>query len=302
MSALSVINPGVNDIMALIDNHPKLASTTKAQYKKALRNYLETGSNLADSKALSAHAATISKSSRAFLKSAIRLWTESLKTEVQSQATPENVLSVIATEKRLEAINKSIHVEQAKGEKAHFWLNQTEVRQLLNACADDIYGKRDKVILGLLVGAGLRREELSNLRFEHVKKMGNRTVIQVIAGKGDKNRVVPINEKLANLLEDWQQSAGDGYVARSLGMRGELGDSLSPVQVFRIVRAYGEKIGKPELAAHDLRRTFAQLGYEAGVPITQISKLLGHASVATTQKYLNLDLNLETTVSDFVPF
>ena len=46
----------------------------------------------------------------------------------------------------------------------------------------------------------------------------------------------------------------------------------------------------------------AQLGYEAGVPITQISKLLGHATVATTQRYLNLDLDLETTISDFIPF
>lgn len=302
MSALIVSSPATNDIISMIDNHPKLAPTTKMQYKKALRNYLATGNSLADSKALARYAADLPKSSRAFLKSAIRLWTESLKTEVQSQATPENVLSVIATEKRLEAINKSIHVEQAKGEKAHFWLTQAEVRQLLNACADDIYGQRDKVILGLLVGAGLRREELSNLRFEHITKMGDRTVIQVIAGKGAKDRVIPINGKLAKLLEDWQRIAGSGFVARSLGMNRELGDNLSPVQIFRITRSYGERIGKPELAAHDLRRSYAQLGYEAGVPITQISKLLGHTSVATTQKYLNLDLDLETTASDFIPF
>ena len=60
-------------------------------------------------------------------------------------------------------------------------------------------------------------------------------------------------------------------------------------------------IGLLELAPHDLRRTSAQLGYEADVPITQISVLLGHSSVATTQKYLNLALDVETTVSDFIP-
>lgn len=75
-----------------------------------------------------------------------------------------------------------------------------------------------------------------------------------------------------------------------------------PQAIFALVCRRGAKIGKPHLAPHDLRRTYAQLGYEAGVPITQISKLLGHASVATTQRYLNLDLDLETTVSDFVPF
>jgi len=52
---------------------------------------------------------------------------------------------------------------------------------------------------------------------------------------------------------------------------------------------------------HDLRRTYAQLGYNAGVPITQISVLLGHSSIKTTQEYLNLNLDLESTASDFVP-
>ena len=53
---------------------------------------------------------------------------------------------------------------------------------------------------------------------------------------------------------------------------------------------------------HDLRRTCAELGRRAGVPISQISKLLGHASIETTQDYLNIELDLEMTISDFVPF
>ena len=65
---------------------------------------------------------------------------------------------------------------------------------------------------------------------------------------------------------------------------------------------YGRRIGKPELAPHDLRRTYAQLGYEAGVPVTQISTLLGHASLETTMRYLNLGLDLQTTASDFIPY
>jgi integrase len=57
----------------------------------------------------------------------------------------------------------------------------------------------------------------------------------------------------------------------------------------------------PELDPHDLRRTFEQIGYEASVPITQISKQLGHSSIITTQRYLNMDLDLVTTISDFIP-
>jgi integrase/recombinase XerD len=57
----------------------------------------------------------------------------------------------------------------------------------------------------------------------------------------------------------------------------------------------------PELDAHDLRRTFARLGYDAGVPVEQISKLLGHADVKTTMLYLGIDIDIESTVSDFIP-
>ena len=71
--------------------------------------------------------------------------------------------------------------------------------------------------------------------------------------------------------------------------------------IFQIVRKHCAKIGMPKLDPHDLRRTFAQIGYEAGVPITQISKQLGHSSIKTTQRYLNMDLDLVTTISDFIP-
>ena len=129
-----------------------------------------------------------------------------------------------------------------------------------------------------------------------------RTVLNV-KGKGAKDRAVPINDNLASDIQAWgKEIGGEGLVLRRLGMAGELGKSLTAVSLFRLVNKYGRKMGKPELAPHDLRRTYAQLGYEAGVPITQISKLLGHASVETTQRYLNLDLDVETTVSDFIPY
>jgi integrase/recombinase XerD len=76
---------------------------------------------------------------------------------------------------------------------------------------------------------------------------------------------------------------------------------LTWIEAILIVRKYGSMIDMPKLSPHDLRRTYAQVGNDAGVPITQIKELLGHASVATTQRYLNLALDLETTASDFIP-
>ena len=169
-----------------------------------------------------------------------------------------------------------------------------------------VAGRRDKLILGLLTGAGLRREELVNLRWDDViglPRQGKLRTALSIRGKGARHRVIPINEKLAKALDQWAGVVGrNGYVIRSLGMNREPGERISAEAIFYIVRAVGEKINKPHLSPQDLRRTYAQLGYEAGVPITQISKLLGHASLATTQRYLNLDLDPELTVSDFIPF
>jgi integrase len=127
-----------------------------------------------------------------------------------------------------------------------------------------------------------------------------RDVLEV-RGKGAKVRVIPISQKLGDRLREWKDITGPGFVARSVSRAGRLGQSLSAVAIFEVVNRSGARIGLPELAPHDMRRTFAQLGYENGVPLTQISTLLGHSSVATTQKYLNLSLDLESTASDFIP-
>ncbi|MCL4299436.1 MAG: site-specific integrase [Anaerolineae bacterium] len=306
MNALTTDHTLQHSIITLIENNPKLAPSTKKQYTKAISQYLDAGYSLTDAEALARYAQRLSKSSRAFLKAAVRLWGDDVALKAKGQASPENIAAVQATVYRIEALNEAIKVEVPKEQKAHTWLTQSEVKNLLDSCnTRTIQGKRDKIVLGLLVGAGLRREELVHLTFAQilVQPIANRirTVLNV-EGKGAKDRVVPINDRLAAALEEWQAMVGGGYIARAISKGGAVGESLSAIGVFQIVRGAGEEIGKPELAPHDFRRTYAQLGYEAGVAITQISKLLGHANVATTQRYLNLDLDLKITVSDFIPF
>lgn len=299
--------PDPNEVVRMIDANPKLQPTTKAQYKKAIGNALAAGVSLGDPASLGQYAANLPKSSRAFLKAAVRLWGDDLARQAKAGATPDNVNAVTATVYRLEALNEAIQVEAAKGQKAHSWLSQSEVKRLLDTCnVKTIQGKRDKVVLGLLVGAGLRREELVNLTFEDVVTLplgGKFRTALNVTGKGAKDRVVPLSDRLAAALDQWGAIVGNtGPIARSITKGGRIGGSISAIGIFQIVNKAGATIGKPDLAPHDLRRTYAQLGYEAGVPITQISKLLGHSNVATTQRYLNLDLDLAQTVSDFIPF
>jgi integrase len=296
----------VPDILQAIDLCPRLAASTRHQYRKALAGYLDTGNSLADPGALADYARDLPTSSKAFLKAAVRLVTEQTAVALKGQATPENVESVTAALYRLEALQSAIEVKTAKGQKAGTWLSQAQVKTLLDTCAGDLRGQRDRLVLGLLAASGLRRQEATNLRFEDVKlqpvKNKLRTVLQV-TGKGAKTRVVPISDNLANAIDQWSSVVGgDGFILRSINQTGAINGKLSASAVFEIVRSHGASIGLPGLAPHDLRRTFAQLGFEAGIPITQISVLLGHSSVSTTQRYLNLDLDLSVTASDFVPF
>lgn len=282
-----------------------LSERTRAQYVKALANCLQAGVRVTDPGELAEYAAKLPASSRAFLKAALRLATADFANNLKSGATPENLPMVQAALMRLDAINQAIHTTAPKGEKAHTWLSQAQVKALMNTCEDTEEGRRDWVVLALMVGAGLRREELvrvtcSDVRDLPMRNGKSRWVLHTV-GKGAKERDIPISAVLAERLRAWCDHIEGGKVARSLGRRKVLGESLSEIAAFQIVRKHGAAIGKPGLDPHDLRRTFAQLGYEAGVPITQLSKLLGHSDIATTQRYLNLDLDLESTVSDFIP-
>ncbi|HUV90775.1 MAG TPA: tyrosine-type recombinase/integrase [Anaerolineae bacterium] len=293
------------DALAIVER-ADLADGTKRKYAAALVAFLGMGGDLLDAGALAVYADTLSESGKSQLKAAVRLYSNAMLDRLKARADPDNVDFVRAAEYRTEALQNAIAVKTPKGDKAHTWLTALEVKQLLDTCGDDLQGQRDRLALGVLVAAGLRRAEAVNLVFADVilqpvrGKM--RTVLQV-AGKGSKDRVVPIRDSLANAIDAWAAATrGSGRILRSVDQGGHLGDGLSAVGLFHLVQGHGQQVGKPDLAPHDLRRTYAQLGYEAGVPVTQISRLLGHANIATTQRYLNLALDLTTTVSDFIPF
>ena len=290
-----------------IDLATNLQPTTKAKYKREIQAMNEAKVDPTNYAALQMYANGLKSSRKQFLKSALRLMTMDFEQNIKSNATPDNIEAVQASLFRLEAMRNAVKVEQPKGKKAHTWLSQTQVTKITALCGDDLEGKRDWIVLGLLLGAGLRREELAELTFDALKqqpsKGGKMRDVLEVKGKGAKSRVIPINSTLGKRLREWKQLTGGGYIARSMYRKSKtvLGESMSAVGIFQLVNKYGKKIKLDELAPHDLRRTYAQLGYEAGVPLTQISTLLGHSSVTTTQRYLDLSTDLENTASDFIP-
>jgi len=297
-------------VVRTIQNDPTLQPSTKHQYIKAFENFLATGGSLTDPQALTEYALTVGSSTRSFLAAAVTRMAQELEQLAKGSATPENIAVIQAAVFRAQALQSAIKTQQPRGEKAHAWLSYHEAEQLLGACYQrpngkkefEIYTLRDRLAIGLMMAAGLRREEAASMRFTDIIKQDKRYVLNV-TGKGAKSRVVPISDRLAEAIVDWQFLIDtEGLVLRSLGRNRIPGDSISTTGLYNIVQKRGSMIGKPDLQPHDLRRTYAELGRRAGVPISQISKLLGHASIETTQEYLNIELDLETTISDFVPF
>jgi integrase len=181
------------------------------------------------------------------------------------------------------------------------WLTREQAEELLALPAQaTLRGKRDRALLALLLGAGLRRTEAAALTFEHIQERDGRWVVANLVGKGQRVRTVPIPAWTKAALEDWRQAAGfeGGPVFRPVNKGGRPDPRrLSAQAVFNIVTGYAAKLGV-QLAPHDLRRTFAKLAHRGLAPLEQIQLSLGHASVQTTERYLGVRQDLQDAPCD----
>ncbi len=196
------------------------------------------------------------------------------------------------------------HVKGAKpnGQTIGNWLTAAQGRALLqDPEPDGVRGKRDRAILAVLLGCGLRRKELVELTVEFLQIREDHWIIADLVGKGRRVRTVPMPAWVKLILDEWIQTAGvtSGRIFRRVNRYGGVwGDGVSPKVVCRVVKlaAHREEIG--QLAPHDLRRTCAKLCYQLGGELEQIQFLLGHASVKTTERYLGCKQKLRHAVND----
>jgi integrase/recombinase XerC len=134
-----------------------------------------------------------------------------------------------------------------------------------------------RLILALLYGLGLRISELSAMRPEHIS--GEWIEIR---GKGDKTRQIPIPRAVRRMLEEYTLSRPAGkYLFQKGGV--PLNDAQLRYRVQKLFRAHGIKA-----TPHQLRHSFATHLLEHGARISDVSELLGHSSMATTQIYTKL--------------
>jgi site-specific recombinase XerD len=178
--------------------------------------------------------------------------------------------------------------------RSRAWLTPEQAQALLDAPSrDSLRGKRDRALLALLLGCGLRRDELANLGWNRVQQREKRWVIVDLEGKGNRIRSVPMPLWAKSALDLWTTNAGirNGPLFRAIKQKGDVGNSLSPQAIYLIVRRYAEQLGI-KIAPHDLRRTFAKLAHRGHAPLEQIQLSLGHESIMTTERYLNVQQDL----------
>jgi integrase len=188
-----------------------------------------------------------------------------------------------------------------KGTRMGNWLTREQAKELL-AVPDrsTLKGKRDYVILALLVGCALRRQELATLDVETIQLREGRWVLADLEGKGRRIRTVAVPVWGKQGVNAWMTAAGieEGRLLRSIAKGGKVGESLGDWAVWSVVEQSAKEIGIERFGAHDLRRTCAKLCRRSGGDLEQIKFLLGHSSIQTTERYLGSEQEIAIAVND----
>jgi integrase len=189
-----------------------------------------------------------------------------------------------------------------KGTRLGNWLTREQAKELLAVPnRSTLKGKRDYVILALLIGCALRRNELAELDVETIQQREGRWVLADLEGKGRRIRTVAIPIWVKHGINAWMTAAGieDGRLLRSVSKSGKINrETLSDWAVWSIVEQSSKQIGIEHFGAHDLRRTCAKLCRKGGGDLEQIKFLLGHSSIQTTERYLGSEQDIEIAVND----
>jgi integrase len=190
----------------------------------------------------------------------------------------------------------------SKGVRLGNWLSLKQAQALLNAPdIATLKGLRDRAIIAVLLGCGLRRSEVAALTVEHIQQRDGRWCVVDLYGKHGRVRTVPMPVWVKVAIDAWSALANvtAGYVFRPVN-RGDqtVGDHLSEKVVWQLLRPYATLAGVPGIAPHDCRRTAAKLCRAAGGELEQIQLLLGHASVQTTERYLGTKQDLVNAPND----
>ncbi len=220
--------------------------------------------------------------------------------------------------------------EKQRGRKVGRWLERDEAQRFIHEPMklyqqeeiSRLKALRDRAILCVMIGAGLRRAEVASLSFDHIQQREGRWVFANLVGKGEKPRTFGIPPWVKQAIDAWASASGvrRGRVFRALnkGLHPRLSGQVKTkfgyvtdgnltdqaianlVDFYALRAGFVDGDGAAALAPHDLRRTAASLALKGGATIRQIQAMLGHESITTTEKYLEPLISLKQGAADFI--
>jgi site-specific recombinase XerD len=197
---------------------------------------------------------------------------------------------------------RAVKGARREGRRTGNWLTREEAQTWLSAPdMKTLRGRRDRALLSVLIGCGLRRAEAAELTFNHIQQRDGRWVLVDLIGKRDKVRSVPMPNWAKVAIDEWSKASGvsEGLVFRAIN-KGDrvVGVGITPQAIYNIIVGYASVLEKKGVAPHDLRRTFAKLAHKGGAAIDQIQLSLGHESIQTTEEYLGVEQDLTDAPCD----
>ncbi len=155
-------------------------------------------------------------------------------------------------------------------------------------------GARDRAVLEVIYGAGLRVSECSALELGDLETDGGRARVRVVRGKGGKERLVPLGTRAAQAVAAYLDVRGALVKPKSPPhalFLGDRGGRMGPRSIRALVYRRCEQTGaRARVGPHGLRHSFATHLLESGADLRTIQSMLGHASLSTTQRYTHLSL------------
>jgi integrase/recombinase XerD len=179
----------------------------------------------------------------------------------------------------------TVKVDVVPGIKQHKEiLSQEQIKELYNQTDDSVLGLRDRALLGLYYGCGLRYGEGIRLELNHIDY--KKELLYISPSKNYHSRYVPISQQVLKDFKDYENYSRNSFVTKgSYFLQGSRSNSA----LNRILQNLCEKanINKP-INLHGLRHSIATHLLQQEMPLEQIAKFLGHNTIMATQIYTHI--------------
>lgn len=231
--------------------------------------------------------------------------------EILSETSQSRIISSIKSFYKFLLIENLIQSDPSEnlvspkvGRKLPNVLTIEEINLIIKSIETSHIGVRNKAIIEIIYGCGLRVSELTNLLLSNLfLKQG---YIKII-GKGNKERLTPIGSLAVESLNDFLKN-----IRPNLKINNKFSDhvfinnrgtSLSRSMIFKMIKRYVLKANiNKDISPHSLRHSFATHLVEGGANLRAVQEILGHSSITTTEIYTHLDSDyLRSNLIDYHP-